>query len=109
MAKMICLICGLLSLLIQCILCILAYDIRTLTRTDHNAWTFATLSINENERLRLSGSNNYPSVVSFFEQRLVFGNTNNNPQTLWFSKNGDYDNFTVGTDDDDALIYTNCV
>ena len=40
------------------------------------------------------------------EQRLVFGNTNNNPQTLFFSKNGDYDNFTVGTGDNDALIYT---
>jgi hypothetical protein len=36
----------------------------------------------------------------------VFANTNNNPQTLWFSKNGDYLNFTVGTADDDALIYT---
>jgi len=44
--------------------------------------------------------------VSFFEQRLVFGNTNNNPQTLWFSKNGDYTNFTTGTADDDALVYT---
>ncbi|MEK9697997.1 MAG: ubiquitin-activating E1 FCCH domain-containing protein, partial [Candidatus Poseidoniales archaeon] len=49
----------------------------------------------------LTGSDNRPSVVSFFEQRLVFGNTNNNPQTLWFSKNGDYQNFTVGTADDD--------
>jgi hypothetical protein len=37
---------------------------------------------------------------------LVFGNTNNNPQTLFFSKNGDHNNFTVGTGDDDALIYT---
>ena len=54
----------------------------------------------------LKGANNRPSVVSFFEQRLVFGNTNENPQTLWFSKNGDYQNFTVGTADDDALIYT---
>jgi hypothetical protein len=45
-------------------------------------------------------------VVTFFEQRLVFANTNNNPQTLWFSKNGDYLNFTVGTAADDALIYT---
>jgi len=44
--------------------------------------------------------------VTFFEQRLVFANSNNNPQTLWFSKNGDYLNFTVGTADDDALIYT---
>jgi hypothetical protein len=54
----------------------------------------------------LSGANDRPSVVTFFEQRLVFGNTNNNPQTLWFSKNGDYQNFTTGTADDDALIYT---
>ena len=83
-----------------------SYDIRTLTRTDHNAWTFATLSITGSPSPALSGTNNRPSVVSFFEQRLVFGNTNNNPQTLFFSKNGDYDNFTVGTGDNDALIYT---
>ena len=83
-----------------------SYDIRTLTRTDHNAWTFATFSITGSPSPGLNGANNRPSVVSFFEQRLVFGNTNNNPQTLWFSKNGDYDNFTVGTADDDALIYT---
>jgi hypothetical protein len=82
------------------------YEIRTLTRTDHNAWTFNTLSITGTPSPSLTGSNNRPSVVSFFEQRLVFGNTNNNPQTLWFSKNGDYTNFTVGTADDDALIYT---
>jgi len=83
-----------------------SYDIRTLTRTDHNAWTFATLSITGSPNPALTGTNNRPSVVSFFEQRLVFGNTNNNPQTLFFSKNGDYDNFTVGTGDNDALIYT---
>ena len=83
-----------------------SYDIRTLTRSDHNNWTFATLTITGSPSPGLSGANNRPSVVSFFEQRLVFGNTNNNPQTLFFSKNGDYDNFTVGTGDDDALIYT---
>jgi len=83
-----------------------SYAIRTLTRTDHNAWTFATFSVNENDTPTISSANNYPSVVSFFEQRLVFGATNNNPQTLWFSKNGDYDNFHTGSSDDDALIYT---
>lgn len=83
-----------------------SYDIRTLTRSDHNNWTFATLTITGSPSPGLSGANNRPSVVSFFEQRLVFGNTNNNPQTLFFSKNGDYGNFTVGTGDDDALIYT---
>jgi len=83
------------------------YAIRTLSRTDHNAWTFATPSISGSPNPALNtGTNNYPSVVSFFEQRLVFGATNNGPQTLWFSKSADYNNFTVGTNDDDALIYT---
>ena len=83
-----------------------SHAVRTLSRTDHNAWTFATPSINENNTPVLTTSDNYPSVVTFFEQRLVFAATNNNPQTLWFSKNADYLNFHTGTADDDALIYT---
>ena len=83
-----------------------SYDIRVLTRAANNNWSFATASITGSPSPALSGANNRPSVVTFFEQRLVFANTNNNPQTLWFSKNGDYLNFTVGTADDDALIYT---
>lgn len=83
-----------------------SYAIRTLSRTNHNAWTFATPSINENSTPVLTTSNNYPSVVTFFEQRLVFAATNNNPQTIWFSKNADYLNFTTGTSADNALIYT---
>ena len=83
-----------------------SYDIRVLSRTGSAAWTLATASIVGSPTPSLSGSNNRPSVVTFFEQRLVFANTNNNPQTLWFSKNGDYLNFTVGTAADDALIYT---
>ena len=82
------------------------YDVRTLTRSGSSNWTFATASIAGTPSPSLSGADNRPSVVTFFEQRLVFANTNNNPQTLWFSKNGDYLNFTVGTADDDALIYT---
>ena len=83
-----------------------SYAIRTLSRTNHNAWTFATPSINENSTPVLTTSDNYPSVVTFFEQRLVFAATNNNPQTIWFSKNADYLNFTTGTSADNALIYT---
>lgn len=83
-----------------------SYEIRTLSRTGSASWTLATASITGTPSPSLSGANNRPSVVTFFEQRLVFGNSNNNPQTLWFSKNGDYLNFTVGTADDDALIYT---
>jgi hypothetical protein len=40
-----------------------SYDIRTLTRTDHNAWTFATLSITGSPSPSLSGSDNRPSVA----------------------------------------------
>ena len=83
-----------------------SYAIRTLSRTGHNAWTFATPTINENTTPVLTTANNYPSVVTFFEQRLVFAATNNNPQTIWFSKNADYLNFHTGTSADDALIYT---
>ena len=82
------------------------YAIRTLTRSDHNNWTFATPSISGSPSPALNTSGNYPSVVTFFEQRLVFANTAANPQTIWFSKNADYNNFTVGTGDNDALIYT---
>ena len=55
----------------------------------------------------LYGTDNNPSVVTFFEQRLVFAATNNNPQTLFFSKSAQYENFSVGSAaDNDALIYT---
>tara|TARA_R100001463_G_scaffold68372_1_gene121874 strand:+ start:400 stop:2403 length:2004 start_codon:yes stop_codon:yes gene_type:complete len=83
-----------------------SYAIRTLSRTNHNAWTFATATITGSPNPSLSGTDNYPSVVTFFEQRLVFAATNNNPQTLWFSKSADYLNFSTGTNADDALIYT---
>jgi len=84
-----------------------SYPIRQLTRTGHNSWAFNTFTVVGTPSPNINNaSDNYPSVVSFFEQRLVFGNTNNNPQTLWFSKNGDYTNFTTGTADDDALVYT---
>jgi hypothetical protein len=52
----------------------------------------------------------YPSCVSFYEQRLVFAGTEAEPQTLFFSKSGDYENMDEnrgGTiTDDDAIIYT---
>jgi hypothetical protein len=35
----------------------------------------------------------WPSTVTFFQERLVFGNTTTNPQTIWLSYAGDYENF----------------
>ena len=57
-----------------------------------------------------SDTTGYPSCVSFFEQRLVFAATINNPQTVYFSKSGDYENMDANIGgtvaDDDAIIYT---
>jgi hypothetical protein len=57
-----------------------------------------------------SDTTGYPSCVTFYEQRLVFAGTTNQPQTLFFSRSGDYENMdenrggTVAADD--AMIYT---
>ena len=53
-----------------------------------------------------SDTTGHPSCVPFFEQRLVFAGTTAEPQTLYFSKSGDYENMTAGTNADDAMIYT---
>ena len=53
-----------------------------------------------------SDTSGHPSSVSFFEQRLVFAGTTSEPQTLFFSKSGDYENMTTGTNADDAMVYT---
>ena len=57
-----------------------------------------------------SNTTGHPSCVTFFEQRLVFAATLSQPQTLFFSKSGDYenmdDNYHGTVADDDAIIYT---
>ena len=53
-----------------------------------------------------SDTTGHPSCVSFYEQRLVFAGTKSEPQTIFFSKAGDYENMTSGTNADDAMVYT---
>ena len=53
-----------------------------------------------------SDTTGHPSCVSFYEQRLVFAGTISEPQTVFFSKAGDYENMTSGTNADDAMVYT---
>ena len=82
-------------------LVVVANVIETLSTTSATTdWSLGAWSI----------TTGYPSCVSFYEQRLVFAGTTEQPQTLWFSKSGDYENFdenyhgTVA--DDDAITYT---
>lgn len=81
-------------------------------------WTITcTLSTSSRQEWVVSGSvsgtptltwngGKYPSTVGFFEQRLYFGGTSAEPQTIWGSVVGDYTNFTIGPNDGDAVQFT---
>lgn len=61
-------------------------------------------SVTPPRQANLFGSaGDYPSVVSIYQQRLAFGASINDPETIWMSRIGDYFNFTrsqnfVGSD-----------
>ena len=43
-----------------------------------------------------TGAGSYPGVAGIFEQRLIFGRTDNAPQTIWASQTGIFNNFGTG-------------
>jgi hypothetical protein len=53
-----------------------------------------------------SDTTGFPATVAFYEQRLFWAGSTDQPQTLWGSKSGDYENHTPGTLDNDPVIYT---
>ena len=53
-----------------------------------------------------SNKRGWPSCVSFYQNRLVFGGSPSYPNGVWMSKTGDYYNFDTGTGLDDDAIYT---
>lgn len=48
----------------------------------------------------------YPRALTLFEQRLFAGGSPNFPQTVWASRIGEYLNFQLGINDDDAMSFT---
>ncbi len=53
-----------------------------------------------------SGVRGYPSCCTFHEERLIFGGTSYQPQTLWGSKSADFENFTPEDTITDAGPFT---
>lgn len=53
------------------------------------------------------GTDNYPGVVGFSQQRRVFASTNNKPDTIWMSKAGLYSNMSksIPNKDDDSIEF----
>lgn len=80
-----------------------SYKPRKLTRTGHTSWSIDNYAPTADP---FTSADNYPSCVVIYEQRLVFANTNTDPQKIWASKSGDYEDMTTGSNDADALVYT---
>ena len=66
-------------------------------------------SSNANTRWSLGafgGDQGFPRATAFYEERLYFAGTTGQPQTIFGSKNTDFENHTPGTNDDDAINVT---
>jgi hypothetical protein len=50
-----------------------------------------------------SGVRGYPRAVALHEQRLCFGGTRHQPNTIWCSKTDDFENFQLGAAAADAI------
>lgn len=48
----------------------------------------------------------YPTAVSFYEQRLYFAGSPSHPQRIWGTTQGNYTDLTLGPRDDDAVQFT---
>ena len=66
--------------------------------TESTAWTL--------ESEMWNATNGYPSCGTFFEERLVVAGSTANPETIWGSAVGDYENHAPGSDDADAFQFS---
>ena len=87
-----------------------SHDVRKLTRTDHNAWTLATFVRTADP---FGSVDNHPSAVAFYEGRIIYAATNNNPEQFWGSRAPNtttgaprLDDFTTGANADDSFTFT---
>ncbi|NQV79776.1 MAG: hypothetical protein HQ495_04435 [Alphaproteobacteria bacterium] len=76
---------------------------RKITRSGHANWTLASYAPTADP---FTGTDDYPAAVTLFEERIVWAGTNNNPNRIYVSKQGDLSDMTVGTNDDDGFEAT---
>lgn len=59
-------------------------------------------------RTPFASTDNYPQAASYYQQRLMFGNTNNDPEKVWGSRSGMFGNLTISAplQSDDAVTFT---
>lgn len=87
------------------------YKPRKLVRTNNTSWAVSTPTLTA-DPFGADGSGNCPGAVTFIDSsRLMYAGTSNAPETLWASKApttgvSSFENFTTGTNDADAFIFT---
>ena len=61
-----------------------------------------------NTRNPFLGTDNYPSAVTYVQQRLAFANTNNSTEKVYLSRTANFKNFTTSSpiQDDDSITFT---
>lgn len=82
-------------------------------RANATSFTDVNISPNKNETPPTGtdpfvGAGNFPRAVGYFQQRLCYASTDNDPQTLWFSRTGVFNNFgfSFPLRDDDSIVWT---
>lgn len=50
-----------------------------------------------------SGVRGFPAAVGLFEERVIYGGTVNNPNRIWLSEIGRFNNFEAGINDSDSF------
>jgi len=84
-----------------------SYAPRKITRSSHTSWTIAAVSFTGtgfpsdfaggSAGAGSDGGNDNPGAITFFQERLWWGGSNNSPQKIWGSKTGDFENMDQGT------------
>lgn len=84
-----------------------SYAPRKLTRTGHTSWTLTPITFTAGSgEEKFDAADHYPACLGFYEERFCLAATNDSPQTIWFSQSGDWENFTLGVEDSDAIEYS---
>ena len=56
-----------------------------------------------------SDDRGWPESITFFQQRLSFGGTNTERQTVWMSQSSDFDNFRPTATDSDTVVASDAI
>lgn len=80
------------------------YKPKRLVRTGANTFSFSDHVVTGQTDLDFTNANNYPAAVSIYEKRLIYAGTTANPQAVYMSQSFLYNNFDLGTGQDDEGI-----